>query len=466
MRLSAPKLFLALAIFLPFLRASSIACSFADGYLGTTTYDLVKDADAILLAEPVSEEGNIVLFNVTEVMKGEYDSKVIRTRSFGNNCFPYNFLTKISYPREILLQFTPPEIKFKYILFVDKTRAGWIVSEEAASRTAIPITKSDESLLKKIRHFIRIDSIRDYEVEKKELKKLAKLAKSGRNITEYPRSLVADLEKYFKFPSPHKSFKDLKQLNSHSSKEEKRDVLWALAWGKHAEAADFIIDLLKNPIPLNYLGPFSEFIARTKNETLLLRLGKNYPTLDKESRWPLMWALIRTADERHKDMMLAALRSADKEEAGRLVEWFVRYPNDDATEIVKALVGKDYQENYEISLGLAGLGDGETLSWAKEFMNSSSEDRWMAYYAIARSPLKEADNLAKRVIEASGTDDLVSLIQGYKESRNPNRWDRLRDINGRAKRDAKVDYWLRVTLNEMSDDGDNYSPIVITTLQK
>ncbi len=464
MRLRSPRSIFLLGFLLILFARSSNGCSFSDGYIGTTIYDLVKDTDSIVLAEPVSEDRGDVVFNILEVLKGNFDAKNFRTRNGGNNCFPYSFLIKIDYPREILLKFTPPKIKLKYILFVDRTRHGWRISEEAASRTAIPITREDTPLLTIVKNFVRISSINNYEKEKQELKNLQKLAKA--NTKEYSRELVTEIQKFLDFWSPNKSFDDLRRLYSRSSKEDKAKVLWALAWGKHAEAADFINNtVLSKSIPNSYIGPISEFVTQTKNESLLVRLGMNFPKLSKYVRWPIMWALIRTADGKYPDIMLKALRSADNEEAGRLVEWFVRYPSDDAIEIVRSRVGKNYQENYEMSFGLAGMGDVETLNWAKEFMNSSSEDRWMAYYAIARSPLQEADNLAKRVIEAGGADDLVSLIQGYEESQNPNRWERLRDIGGRAKQDAKIDYWLKVTLDGMADVNDNHSPIVVTTLQ-
>jgi hypothetical protein len=167
-----------------------------------------------------------------------------------------------------------------------------------------------------------------------------------------------------------------------------------------------------------------------------------------------MWALIKTADGKYRDMMLAALRSADKEEAGRLAEWFVRYPDDEAKEIVRKLVGKDYEENWELTFPLAGMGDIGAIDWAREFMNSPHKDRWMAYYTIAHSPLEEADRLAREVIKKSEGDDLVSLIQGYKDSHNPNRLDRLSDVLNVRHQDRNVRYWLKTVLEDLADKGE------------
>lgn len=167
-----------------------------------------------------------------------------------------------------------------------------------------------------------------------------------------------------------------------------------------------------------------------------------------------MWALIKTADGRHTDLMMAALKSADKEEAGRLAEWFVRYPNDEATEIIRRLVAGAYQENWELTFGLAGMGDPGTVSWAKEFMNKDDKDRWMAFYTIAHSPLDEADRLAKEIIEGTDSRGLTSLIQGYRESHNPRKYDRLFDIVRLTNKNVEVERWLRQTLETMIEDGD------------
>ena len=453
----------ALAAFLNIFSLFSIACSYADGHLGSTHYDLIRKAEAILVAEPVSKSGNKVDFKIIEVLKGNFRDKVFQGTEVHNSCIDYSYSVESILP-PALAQKLP---KVKYVLFLNNTPTGWKIWDLAADRMNTRVFDSDSSaFLKTVKQYVRISSINNYEIEKRELRKLRSLARSGRNAMEYPKDLVADIDHHLKSPTPNKSYQDLVRLYAHSSKEKQREVLWAFAWGKHKEAADFFINLLKSPLPLNYIGPISEYITQTKNEMLLVRLGKNYPKLDKQARWPLMWALIRTADNRHINMMLAALKSADKEEAGRLVEWFVRYPVGEATEICGELLGKNYQENWELAFGLAGLGYIGTIEWARRFMNTSDEDRWMAYYVIARSPLEEADKLAKSVIEGNNPKDLITLIQGYKESQNPNRWNRLRDIINLDSRDSDVDYWLQRTLAEMTEEGDSQAAELLRMLKK
>ena len=111
------------------------------------------------------------------------------------------------------------------------------------------------------------------------------------------------------------------------------------------------------------------------------------------------------------------------------------------------------------------MGDSATISWAKEFMKTDDEERWIAFYTIAHSPLVEADILARGVIEGSDTDGITSLIQGYKESHNPNKYDRLLDIIRLPKKDPKVEHWLKRTLQTMSEDGDVRSSVLLSLVE-
>ena len=461
------KLIFTSAIFLGLLSVSSLACSYADGYLPPTKYDLVKKSDVVVLAQAISKSGNSVNFKVLEVLKGDFRDPEFHGSEEHTSCVEYSYAVEVEHNVPPFLAQKLPKIYPKYVLFLQQTENGWqIWSDAADSMNEIVIDPDSSAFLKTVKHFIRISSANNYEAERKELVQLRQLARTGRSPKEYPKELIRLIDRHLTSPTPDKSYRDLVYLYAHSRNVKKREVLWALAKGNHAEAAKFFTDLLRSPIPLNYIGPISEYITQSKNEALLVKLGRNYPRLAKEVRWPLMWALIKTADQKHHGMMLAALKSADKDEAGRLSEWFVRNPLKEATEIVRALVGNAYQENWELSINLSGMGDIGTLNWAREFMNSEHKDRWMAFYAIANSPLAEADVLAKRVIAGTDTEELVWLIQGYAESHNPNKWSRLRDIVNLKSRDPEVDQWLRRTLQSMADTGDNNSEELLKTLRR
>jgi hypothetical protein len=448
-----------------FLALSVFACSYADGALFPTKYELIKDSEVIVLAQPMAKDGYVVDFEILEVLKGDFPAKQFRGSEVHNSCVEYSFSVEFKRNLGPVLSQKLPKRSPRYVLFLEKWKGEWTISIDAADLlNEMIVDVGSSAFLRNVKHFIRIGLMNDYEVEKSELKKLRRLASSGRDPKQYPNELIAWIDDHLNYPSPNKSYRDLIHLYSRLSQDEKRNVLWAFAWGKHPEAADFFTTLLKSSIPVRYIGPISKYAEQTKNETLLVRLAKNYPNLDKHARWPIMWALIKTAESEHSDLMLAALRSADKEEAGRLAEWFVRHPAEEAREIVRALVGKEYQENWELSFGLAGMGDEGTIEWAREFMKSPHKDRWMAYYAIAHSPLEEADTLARAVIEGDDAEGLEALIQGYKDSNNPNKWARLRDIVNLDHRKPEVLHWLKRTLGDLAEDGDQVAAELLKAL--
>lgn len=469
-------------IFILYLNLFSIissACSLADGYLPPSNYDLVKETGAILLAEAVAFNSTPVetlrgpsttfTFKIIEVIKGGYtqDSLVhigVNTylgKSDGNNfggarpgagtgaCNAYDY-----------------QVGKKFLLFVSQTKEGWSVAGPPFSRINEEVSDNNSPWVTAVRHYARISSLGNYEAEKVELKKLLANARGGKDVKKYPPGLISDIENYFKSPYPTRSYQDLITLFNNSSKEVRRDVLWALAWGKHKEAKPFIRNLLRAGGWEEYIAPVSEYAKRTKDYSFVKALGSAYPKIkNKYLRWPIMGVLIEVADEKDSGLMHAALKSADEEEAGKLAVWFVRHPSDEAARIIRKLVDGRYQERWELAFSLAGLGDAGVLEWAKGIIKSSDTDRWMGVYIIARSPLGEADRLARDVIRENNPKDLTSLIQGYRDSINPNRWDRLRDVVNLGNRDTQVNYWLRRTLGEMADEGDIRSAEILREMR-
>ncbi|HEX7998545.1 MAG TPA: hypothetical protein VF528_09155 [Pyrinomonadaceae bacterium] len=467
-------------LFLNLFSILSFACSLTDGYLRPSNYDLVEEADAILLAEAISFDSTVganempplpkFTFKILEVIKGDFtqdlleqggvdtylgksdenDFSALRPGAGTGACNAYDY-----------------QVGKKFLLFVNKNKAGgWRISGAPFSRINEEVSNSDSPWVIAVRHYTRISSLNNYEAEKVELRKLQENAKRGDEAKKYPAGLVKDVEEYFKSPYPTKSYQDLIKLYNNFSNKERRQVLWAFAWGKHPEAKPLIQNLLQAGKWEEFIAPISEYAKRTKDRSLIKTLASTYLKIkDKQTRWPIMWALIEAADERDSELMLAALKSADEEEAGRLAVWFVRHPVEEATEIIRKLVDSKYQERWELAFSLAGLGDAGVLEWAQEFIRSSNKDRWMGYYVIAHSPLAEADKLARVIIKENNPKDVLSLIQGYKDSANPNRWERLLDVINIKSKDSEVDYWLRRTLEGMAEDGDNKATELLSIMK-
>lgn len=448
---------------------SLLGCTYAEGSLFPAKYEQIRDADAIVLARLDAKKESSVDFTIVELLKGDFPEPVLSAQEANNSCYSLSFdFENHRYLEPRLSEKLAERAKRPvfYVLFLSKTHGLWSLDQPTTAALSEKIVNADESAsLTAIRHFVRIGLKNNYELEKAELIKLRLLARSARNSKLYPAELVGMVDDYLTSPAPSRSFADLRDLYYRLPKEKRVSALWAMAWGKHPQAERFILHLLKSSIPSTYLGPISKYIEETKNESLMARLGRNYPDIGNNDRWPVMWAMIRTADASHMNMMLTALRSSNYEGVERLSEWFVRFPNTEATEIVRRHVNGDFEASFELSSSLAGLGDKATLEWAREFMNSNSRHRWMAYMVIAHSPLEEADILAKRVIESSDPKDLSFLIQEYASSKNPNRWDRLRDITRLSNRDKRVDTSLRHTLKKMASKGDSEAGEILRSIE-
>jgi hypothetical protein len=160
-----------------------------------------------------------------------------------------------------------------------------------------------------------------------------------------------------------------------------------------------------------------------------------------------MWLLIKRADASLQAQMERVLASADDEEAGRLAAWFVAHASAAARRDIERRVGGRYADRYEMALGLAGMGDPAVIAWAKKQLPAKDDHRWIALYAIARSPLPEADKLAGAIIQRGG-EDLVVLIQGYGEARHPAADRRLAELGKRTDLSAEAAKWLARALDE------------------
>ncbi len=316
-----------MAIFLHIFSLSSFARVLDDVCLNLTKYGWVKKTESIVLAEVISKAGDDVEFKILEVLKGDFKDKVFHVREVQNLWADLRFDIYFESHLPPLLAEKIRRIKPKYLLFLNKSKDGWEMSYEATSAMNSRIMDTNSSpLIKTVEQFIRIGSTNNYEIETNALKRLRRVALSGPKATEFSKYLVSEIDDELDSPTPDKPYDYLVKMYARSSKEKKIDVLWAFAWGKHQEAVAFFMNLFEKPIPLNYLGPISEYITQTRNEALLVRVGRNYPNLDRSARWPLADAMIKTADRRNMDLMLAALEIGGRRRGRQTFEVVLAVP--------------------------------------------------------------------------------------------------------------------------------------------
>lgn len=134
-----PKIIIAVGFVLIAFHANGLACSYADGALFPTHYDYIKSSPAIVLAEPVSKNGNKVDFRIRQVLKGDFVDQEFTASEIRTSC------TDITFPiqRETTL---PPILPARfpknvplYLLFLERTKDAWRLSIGATEAMNAPI---------------------------------------------------------------------------------------------------------------------------------------------------------------------------------------------------------------------------------------------------------------------------------------------------------------------------------------
>ena len=110
------------------------------------------------------------------------------------------------------------------------------------------------------------------------------------------------------------------------------------------------------------------------------------------------------------------------------------------------------------------MGDTNVVNWAREFVMRRSEKDWLGYYVYAVSPIPAADIFARQVIERGSSDALVSLVQGYQDSKRRGRLDRIKDVIALKSKNRKLLFWLRGTLGDWAYDGNKEAAFLINQL--
>jgi hypothetical protein len=181
-------------------------------------------------------------------------------------------------------------------------------------------------------------------------------------------------------------------------------------------------------------------------------------------------------------LMLQILESADIEEAGRLSAWFVRHPEDDATQMIRRLVGSKFNggDRWELVLSLTALGDKAVVDYAREAVASTKGagreitspleqspgwKRLTALEILARSPLPEADVIARAVIAEGNLEDIARICQSLLSSVDPNRWQRLRAVPDLKAVDESLDHFLKQMLESQAKQGDPDAKLLLDRLK-
>lgn len=481
----------------------SWACSPVFNYLQPSNYELVKSTYAIVLAKVLKFEPSsavpgqsTVLFQVEHILKGPFTGNTL-VDQWGYDAF---------YGRSEEGSFTKARpgaykgsciahdyrVGHRYLLFLQAPDDAWRISGPPFTRVNEEVDGLDSPWVVAVSEYIRIASLDDYEREKDALKLVQVRGSERKDPKRYPAAIMADLDHHFSSPSQYKSFDDLMEMYTEANYEKQRSrVLWAFYNGKHPEARPLMRQLLAQG-DLGPSGQVAAYLGRVEDRTSVESLIRVYlaPASRARPEWQDRWqpwiiqALLATANESHKTRILEVFKAADDWAAGRLAQWFARYPSPDALAALRERRDRiDLISRDQINYALAGAGDPDVVKWADQMLSDTNEAtrfkrRWfdemksrhgdwdehmlghldesadihssiLPIVIIARSPLPAADVLARKVISDGGAP-LVTLVGGYRDSFNPNRWERLEEIIRSTTKSPELIAEIRRTLKSIA----------------
>lgn len=459
MRRLAPLLALA-PLLLPRL---ALPCSVVPTYVAPTNVELVALAPVIVLARAEDEldgdtyQGRVEL-KITRVLRGTTTADRLQVRGYTRDDYGPSAAADFSKARP------------------GAYRGGCLASDYQIGRTyllllsdrhellSFPFTRINEEVepngdpwLTAVSEYVRVAELSTPAAKVEALRQL--IAAGARpEASQTARAIAADVGAHLRAPTPYKPFAELQPMFKEADPKAKTRALMAIGTGADPAAKPFMRALVEEliqgtpPTPwrptLTAVAAYYEKVDDLATLTKLCALYVSIGAEHKQARWPLMWLLIHRATAAEQPCLEGALQGADDEEAGRLVEWFLRHPSAAALDNLRNRVGTDREKLSAITIGLAGMGDPAILAWAKAKLAAPPDaERWIAAYAIAASPTPEGDALARGII-AKGGEDLIHLIQGYKDAQHRLVDTRLKQLDRQTSLSAEARSWLRRTLDE------------------
>jgi len=446
------------------------ACSPTRTYLPPTNYELVATTPRIVIAKAVraivpttkDDDDYQIELDVTSVLKGpgkvgervfvrgstmrylgaskKDDFSRARKGAYAGSCTAWDY-----------------KLDKHYLVFLTEWNGQWHTRGEPFTRVNEEVDPKHDPWTIAVTTYAKIAAMPKLDDREQAFDELvARGAKPGATPTD--KAIASDITWHLATPSPYKSFAELDAMYRKAVPDDRDRIVLAIGTSGDQAAKAFMKELVSSlrtgtpivdaHVALMAIGAYYVKVSDPPTLSQIAELYVSLGTKAKQARWDVMWLLIKRADASHQGVMERALLGADDEEAGRLVEFFVKSPSDAARKEIKRRVGGRYGEHWEMAIGLAGLGDKDIITWAAKQIATKpgDEHRWVAFYAIAMSPLPAADALVPKIV-AKGGDDLNSLIQGYEKARHAKVDHRLAELGKTPKLPAEARKWLERTIS-------------------
>jgi hypothetical protein len=433
------------------------ACSLTGTYIAPTNVELIAASTNVVIARATGAAGGeAVTFEVEQVVRGRglKIGDVIALRGSLGHYLGASPALDFSRPRPgafiggcIAYDYA---LGRHYVLLLAPYNGGWAARGGPFTRVNEEVDGANAPWAVAVRAYARIADLASAADRRKALETLVARGTAAK-ATPTEKVIAADVNAHLAAATPAKSFAELEALEQAGTATH-ASVLLAVGRGgdpaARAYMAKAVADLRATAtVDQSAVEAVAAYYEDVSDPAVLGQLAAYYVDLGSQApraRWPLMLLLIDRAGASDRAVMLQALLDANDEEASQLGAWFVRFPSAKAEQELLRRLGGSFRAGgaparFQTMFALAGMGNKAVLAWAKRELASSttSDDRWVAPYVIALSPLRTADALVPGII-ARGGDDLVHLVEGYRDARHRHADRRLAALAKRTDLDAEA----------------------------
>jgi hypothetical protein len=428
------------------------ACYPTFTYVQPTNVELVARSPVIVVAKATAERDNPggdlprIELEVTRVIRGtglavgdtvavdgstkqylgasktKTDFSTARKGAYAGACVAYDY-----------------ELGAHFLLLLEPDAAGWRTGRAPFTRVNEEVDPKGDAWTTAVTAYARIADLATAEARRRAIDELV-AAGTAKGASAADKAIAADVVAHLAAPTPDKPLADLQSMYDTRTGEVRDHALISMAVRGDAEARPLFAGLVtelaagKTAVKSNIAQlAIAAYYEQVADRDAFAALAIYYAGLPSDDRTLLSQLMVQRAEDADRELMERALAGANDREATRLATWFLDHPSTAATAEVVKRIGGAYGQHHELARTLAGMGDKHVIKWAKATVAAKTNtgyDRAVAIDAIAVSPRKDADALARKIIKAGG-DDLRTLINGYGYARHGRVEARLEQIGAK-----------------------------------
>jgi hypothetical protein len=452
------------------------SCSIPPGYRGLSLFEMVKDADFVILARTLDYDGeaSLFLFESIEVLKGQYgarrfhihghdrfagrtaedDFDRVRTGALKGSCIAYDY-----------------RVGYDYVLFCQLEDFGPVVSSHGFARVNEEVDGPKSPWVQAMRRYGEICRLGNAEAEYRALQTLLEKVRESSDPMNVPPAMALGLMGHLLRASQYHPWPVLEGMYASCTTDEQRfAVLKEMEMcdlGGHRVAASKFLRGLPSPVPLDFewLVSVAVLTARVGQMAFMDELLALYPEIvDQDAQVRVARAIRELAGERHVASITAMLGTLKPRQLALLLPFLDRHPSAEAERILAqrrdsflaSMRARHYEDDYE-PLALSAMGNEEIVDSAIACLEEGRCERsggsGYSYSILTWSPLRKADEYVTELIRRGDPSVASVLLDGYESSPWPLPLHQFLAIAVAPWRGGTLTRELRGILNRSAIDG-------------